>query len=149
MKLSFFEFEMLTLDLLYSIMMLRQQVFVVEQQSIYTDLDGLDHKALHLCAQDYESHELMGYARLRLDHTSKVAKIERVVIGQHYRGKGLANQLMQACIDKSVLQQMSVIKLSAQLDVIAYYKKWGFVAEGDIYDDGGIDHRDMLKKIEE
>ena len=129
-------------------MALRQRVFVVEQQSIYIDLDGLDQGALHLCVQEHKSEEVIGYTRLRLDKKSKVAKIERVVIDQNYRGKGIANQLMQACLDKSILDQMAEIKLSAQVEVIPYYKKWGFVAVGDVYDDGGIDHRDMIKKLE-
>lgn len=148
MKLSFYQFEMLSLELLYSIMALRQRVFVVEQQSIYTDLDGLDQSALHLCVQNHGNTELIGYTRLRLDEKSKIAKIERVVIALDYRGKGVANQLMQACIDRSILHQIAEIKLSAQLEVIPYYQKWGFIALGDVYDDGGIAHRDMIKKVE-
>lgn len=147
MKLSFYQFKMLSLELLYSIMALRERVFVVEQQSIYTDLDGLDHGALHLCAEQHQTNVLLGYTRLRLDDNAKIARIERVVIEQNHRGKGLANQLMQACINESMLQQMTIIKLSAQLNVIAYYEKWGFVASGEIYDDGGIDHREMSKTL--
>ena len=138
---------MLSLELLYSIMALRQRVFVVEQQSIYTDLDGMDQSALHLCVQEQANDDLLGYTRLRIDESAKVAKIERVVIDQKYRGKGIANQLIEACIDKAISQQLITIKLSAQLEVIPYYEKWGFVAIGDVYDDGGIDHRDMIKKI--
>ena len=147
LNFTFYQFENLSLQLLYAILSLRQCVFVVEQRSIYTDLDDLDQHALHLCVQQSESNELTGYARLRFDQMAGVAIIERVVIAKHFRRKGLANRLMQACIEKVQAEQVSTIKLSAQIEVIAFYQKWGFVASGDVYDDGGIEHQDMFRKL--
>lgn len=147
MQVSVYSFDSLSTNLLYEILMLRQQVFVIEQQSIYADLDDLDQTALHLCAMCPDSFALLGYTRLRFDDVARQAKIERVVIGKHARGKGIAKHLMQTCIDLCTKNQMNEIKLSAQIEVLTFYESWGFNAVGEGYDDGGIEHKDMIKKL--
>lgn len=142
MDYKIYRFEELSLSLLYSILRLRENVFVIEQQSIYEDIDGLDQEAFHLCI--FEKEQLIGYLRLRLIDTDQLAKIERVVVGAAHRSKGAAGVLMQAAMDK-VIQETTLaeITLSAQTSVISYYQHLGFVEHGDTYLDGGIPHRDM------
>lgn len=142
MEYKIYRFEELSLSLLYSILRLRETVFVIEQQSIYEDIDGLDENAFHLCI--FEEQQLIGYLRLRLIDTKQLAKIERVVVGAAHRSKGAARVLMKAAMDK-VIQETTLdkITLSAQTSVIPYYQNLGFVEHGETYLDGGIPHKDM------
>ena len=71
-------FQELNKNQLYALARLRQQVFIVEQNSIYTDLDDHDQEAIHYLDFD-QSGKLTVYARYRLEKSSKEVKIERVV----------------------------------------------------------------------
>ena len=139
-------FSALTLEQFYQVAQLRQDVFILEQQSIYSDLDGLDQQAMHfLCfpAQQPDA-QLVGYARYRQGHQAHEFKIERVVLAKAARGTGLGKRLMQTLLG-DIQQQCPkpLISLSAQLDAQAFYQLLGFVAQGDSYDDGGIEHITM------
>ncbi|GAB5383626.1 MAG: GNAT family N-acetyltransferase [Aliiglaciecola sp.] len=142
MEHKIYRFEELSPELLYSILRLRESVFVIEQQSIYEDIDGLDQEAWHLCIFDKE--QLIGYLRLRLIVEKDLAKIERVVVDVAHRSKGAASFLMKVAMQKVIDQtEFKQITLSAQTAVLRYYQKLGFVAHGDTYLDGGIPHIDM------
>lgn len=146
MTTAIYHFNQLTTAMLYDILQLREQVFIVEQQSIYTDLDGLDDGALHLCKFVDNGDMLIGYCRLRF--IEDTAKVERVVVHPDARGQGVANTLMASCIE--LVKQHAAIKqigLSAQLAVIPFYQRWGFSEYGEPYDDGGILHKDMLRPL--
>lgn len=142
MEIVFNHFEQLTNIQLYSILQLRQRVFINEQQSIYDDIDGLDEGAIH--AQVTENADLVGYARLRPVNEKGTLYVERVVLHQRQRGKGLGDKLMRA-----ILKHCSdnwpdmTVQLSAQLDALSFYQKLGFTACGEPYDDGGILHKVM------
>ena len=131
--------------LLQAIFRLRQNVFIVEQQSIYEDIDGHDEDCWHLLMQ--HEQKLCGYLRIR--PTKEVLKIERVVLEPEWRGKKLGPELMQRAMQKC--QQIDPvgkkgIELSAQTSALDFYLKFGFVAVGEPYDDGGIEHQTMRYK---
>nr|WP_205967658.1 GNAT family N-acetyltransferase [Paraglaciecola sp. 20A4] len=132
---------MMLIDL-YAILRLRQQVFVIEQQSIYEDIDNCDQVSMHVGV--YQEDELVGYARVREAEAGHLAKIERVLCCASHRGVGLGKILIKQSIDV-IQQRYSVenIMLSAQIDASDFYVKLGFQCQGLSYDDGGIEHIDM------
>ncbi|GAA0858309.1 GNAT family N-acetyltransferase [Aliiglaciecola litoralis] len=144
MPTRIYTYSELNTDLLYAILRLRQQVFVIEQQSIYDDLDNLDQHALHLCWYNDAPQNLTGYIRLRLLKTDNTLKIERVVVALSQRGNKVAQGMMEVALQRAKELGVTKVKLSAQCEVIGFYRQWGFIEHGDVYDDGGIDHRDMV-----
>ena len=139
-------FNQLNLAQFYQIARLRQNVFIIEQQSIYADLDNCDQQAIHFCCwgTDALQEHLVGYARYRYLDSKNVCVIERVVMTQAARGKGIASQLMHMMVTEIRSQYSSAkVSLSAQVEAQAFYQRFGFVAVGDSYDDGGIEHISM------
>lgn len=125
---------------LYAILKLRSEIFVVEQQCVYLDPDGKDLYAQHLML--YHQKELMAYARIVPPGISfKEASIGRVVSSQKARGKGFGKILVKLAIDNCIrIYGNNPIKIGAQLYLKDFYASFGFVAEGDVYDEDGIDH---------
>jgi len=135
-------FDTLSTKELYAILALREQVFMLEQQSLYRDIDGLDRLATHLLC--YEASELIGYLRLAI--LQDKITIGRVVVAKHWRGKGIGVQLLTIALDKASREYAPLsIHLSAQVSSQALYSRLGFQAVSEPYDDGGIAHVDMLK----
>lgn len=146
MEISFKTFEQLTKHQLYTLLQLRQRVFIQEQQSIYDDIDGLDFTAVHVIASQ-SSDDIAGYTRLRIDEKSHRAFIERVVMAPQSRGSGAGHKLMKAVIEYCTVQYSAfMVQLSAQIEVLDFYRKLGFVEQGEPYDDGGIMHKTMVLK---
>ncbi|MFQ3234526.1 MAG: ElaA protein [Paraglaciecola sp.] len=138
-------FSALSLGQLYGILKLRQDVFVLEQRSIYADADDGDQTSWHLCL--YDDNKLVGYTRLRTLQRQNY-KIERVVCAKTHRGRGLGHKLMQASLKKiSCLSAGCEVTLSAQTQALAFYQGYGFVAQNQAYDDGGIEHMDMSLQL--
>jgi ElaA protein len=137
-------FEELSKNELYALAKLRQQVFIVEQNSIYTDLDDHDQEAIHFLDFDL-SGKLTAYARYRWEKSANKVKIERVVLDKSVRGKGQGKRLMQRMLsDINLNYPKLTIILSAQVNVCYFYHSLGFITQGDVYDDGGIDHINMF-----
>ncbi len=130
---------------LYAVLLLRQAVFIVEQQSIYHDIDVADESSLHLQAFD-NSHQLMAYARINYSRLPLgEVSIGRIIVVRECRGQGLGSILIRECLDKCALEYPdATIKLSAQIHLVKFYEQFGFGAEGNPYDDGGIEHVDMF-----
>lgn len=147
-KITFTRFNDLSLEQMYAIVKLRQDVFILEQRSLYVDIDGLDQDSWHLSV--YAEGELVGYTRVR-PLKSQGYKIERVVCAKVYRGQGLGHKLMLEALGKiAALTPGCDVMLSAQTEALAFYQPFGFIAQGKVYDDGGIEHMDMqlsLKKL--
>jgi ElaA protein len=145
-------FEDLTLLEFYAVAKLRQDVFILEQQSIYQDLDGLDQQARHvMCYADATKQVLTAYARYRSlaakNDIATTVQIERMVVASAWRGQGLGEKIMHTMLQEIDIRHASCeVSLSAQLSAQGFYHKLGFINHGDIYDDGGIDHIGMLKK---
>lgn len=147
MKLSFIikTFTKLTTQELYDILQLRSEVFVVEQDCVYQDIDGKDEKALHLFA--YENNELVAYARLFApgDYFED-ASIGRVVVKNSVRKFGYGHQLMKVA-NKAVEDHFntSKIHLSAQEYLEKFYNAHGYFRVGEGYLEDGIPHIGMEK----
>ncbi len=156
------EFIDLTLLELQFIFMARQQVFGVEQQCAYLDVDGLDAQAFHLAAWplgDAVAHSAgqafaataqrmpCAYARV-LSPGVKYAEpaIGRVLTTQAGRGVGLGRELMQRAVAHAVTAFPGQgIRISAQRYLTAFYQSLGFVLTGHDYLEDGIPHREMWR----
>ena len=139
------DFAELDREALYDLLQLRSEVFVVEQQSLFPDIDGLDRVARHLLL--YEAGQLAGYLRLLgPEHRgSGAASISRVVVRKLARGQGLGRVLMKAALSESGrLFPETPVELSAQVEQEAFYRSIGFATQpGEPYDDAGILHVNM------
>ena len=122
---------------------LRRLVFINEQGVSEADeVDGLDDQAIHLIA--FIDDVPAGTARILVN--SDVAKIGRVCVLKPYRGTGLGQALIRACLS-AVEDKAKTAKLGAQLHALGFYAALGFAAVGPVYDDAGIDHRDMIRAL--
>ncbi len=136
-------FSALTVELLYAILRLRTDVFVVEQACAYPELDGHDGSALHIVGTD-ESGKVVAYARIRPPDKSGRPTIGRVVVAEAARGHGLGRQLMQVCMDAlSEHYGDTRCKLSAQAHLTSLYAHFGFRIVSEEYLWDGIPHIDM------
>lgn len=136
-------FEELTTTELYTIFQLRTEVFVVEQNCVYQDMDNKDFKSFHLCAWD--NNILVAYCRILPPGISfEDASIGRVLTALAYRKTGSGRELMQRAI-AATLQQFncSTITISAQLYLKKFYHSLGFKAVSDTYLEDGIPHIEM------
>ncbi|MBX9299216.1 GNAT family N-acetyltransferase [Chromobacterium piscinae] len=132
---------------LYQALQLRDQVFVVEQQSIYGDVDGVDTRCLHLSGRD-DAGRLLAYARLIApgEKYPDAAAIGRVVVAPEARGRGLGKALMEQAVAQCQAHFPDApVMLSAQVDASALYASFGFQQVSEPYDDGGILHVDMRR----
>ena len=142
--LSFTEF---TLEQLYAVLRLRQEVFAVEQQSIYLDLDNRDQQALHmLCTLD---DQVLAYQRMLPPGLSfPDSSMGRIVVSPTARGLQLGKQLTQRGIDfNRETWPASDIRINAQLYLKVFYEELGFVVQGEEYDEDGIPHIQMLYRV--
>lgn len=124
---------------------LRHQVFVVEQGvPIEEEIDALDASATHLLAR--RNSVPIGAARIVFQHD--LAKIGRVCVLQPARGTGLGAALInEAVAIARATPGITQAKLGAQIQALGFYEKLGFTAVGPVYDDAGIDHRDMVLEL--
>jgi ElaA protein len=128
---------------LLDILCLRQAVFVLEQECLYPDIDGLDPPGLHLTG--VADGSLVAYLRaVPPGHRYPAAAIGRVVVHPEWRGQGLGEALMRRGI--ALCQQCwpgAGITISAQSALTNWYHALGFRAEGPVYDEDGIPHQKM------
>lgn len=139
-------FANLTTTQLYELLRLRAEVFVVEQNCVYQDLDDKDQQAVHLLGQT-EDGRLAAYTRILNKGVSypDYASIGRVITAPFARGQGLGRPLMQESVKVLYARfGQQPIKLSAQAHLQKYYGSLGFVGVGEIYDEDGIPHRAMV-----
>ena len=128
----------------YDVWRLRQDVFVVEQDCAYPDLDGRDtepgtrHVLLH-----EDDGELIGYARILDD--GDAWRIGRVVIARDGRGQGLADVVMRAAIEECPGRD---IVIDAQSPLAGWYASLGFSVEGVEFLEDGIPHLPMRRSVE-
>jgi ElaA protein len=139
------QFEALSTTELYAILQLRSEIFVVEQNCVYQDLDGKDPKALHLFGE-YEG-KIVAYSRLfnAADYFEN-ASLGRVVVAANCRSKDFGHQL----IDESIIAikthfNETKITISAQLYLQKFYEKHGFIQTSEMYLEDDIPHIEMKK----
>jgi ElaA protein len=138
-------FGELSVDELYEIMALRQEVFVVEQTCWYQDADGNDQAAIHVGG--YLDDKLVAYARLLPRGISypDYASIGRVVTSPTVRGRGLGRPLMRYSLEVLFAAYgRQPVKISAQAHLQDFYGSLGFRGVGEEYLEDGIPHRGMV-----
>ena len=131
--------------MLYRLLRLRTDVFVVEQQCPYPELDGRDLEAAtrHLwLAADAVGGEPLSYLRL-LTEPDGGARIGRVCTAASARGQGLSGRLVAAALD--MIGGRTCV-LDAQSHLVAFYKQYGFTESGAEYLEDGIPHTPMIRE---
>ena len=135
--------ELHTIEL-YDLLQLRSEVFVVEQNCVYQDLDGKDKSALHIIG--YKKDKVVAYTRIfkpgdYFDHAS----IGRVVVEAKERTHKYGYDIMKASVDAIKLHyNTSTIKISAQTYLKRFYNSLEFYEVGEEYLEDGIPHIDMI-----
>lgn len=139
-------FNQLSLKLFHDIIQLREEVFVVEQDCPYLDVDGKDVNAFHV----------LGVAGDKVVATARILKpgvsysevaIGRVVVAESYRKLKVGHQLMEITLNyiRKEFGEVSV-RISAQTYLIDFYKSHGFDVVGEEYLEDNIPHIQMFKK---
>ncbi|MEY4804162.1 MAG: hypothetical protein RL331_681 [Bacteroidota bacterium] len=136
-------FQAFTPQQLYAYLQLRSEVFVVEQNCVYQDLDNLDQESLHVLV--YDAHLLVACARIvAANEKYPNISIGRVIVAATHRKQDLGHALMRQCI-KVIEERFGTQKivLSAQAHLQNFYKKHNFAPQGAIYLEDGIPHIHM------
>ncbi|HEY4617860.1 MAG TPA: GNAT family N-acetyltransferase [Flavobacterium sp.] len=138
-------FEALSVNELYDLLKLRSEIFVVEQNCVYLDLDGKDKVALHLYGEFEGS--IVAHARLfKAGISFDNASIGRVVVDANYRDRKWGHDLMQEAIAGIKLHyNESKITIGAQLYLKKFYESHGFVQISEMYLEDDIPHIDMVR----
>lgn len=144
MTTIFCEFGELHPHQLYDLLKLRQNVFMIEQNCLYEDMDNSDQKAQHLLI--YDGELLAAYLRVFAPGIKfKEASFGRIVVSPKYRGGSLGKDLIRSGIEKIFnLYKGADIRIEAQAELKVYYNSLGFIEEGDIYVLDDIDHLQMV-----
>ena len=149
MKIKWFckKWKELSSDEVYSLLELRSEVFVVEQNCVYQDIDLKDKEALHLLG--YLKNNLVAYSRcFNENQYFKETSFGRAIIKKEIRNQGLGEELVKRSID--VIKTnfgKKPIKISAQAHLQNFYKKNGFESKGETYLKDGIHHVAMYLNI--
>jgi len=140
-------FKGLTTEELYQILRLRSEVFVVEQNCVFLDMDNKDLVCDHVMG--WREDELLGYARIVPPGISYVeSSIGRIVSSPAARGLGIGRELMLQSIQTLYrLHGKRDIRIGAQYYLKEFYESFGFVQTGEIYPEDGINHIEMLLSI--
>lgn len=137
-------FDEFTVPELYNVLKARIDVFVVEQNCPYPDLDNYDQKAVHIWAE--ENGEVLAYCRI-FDKGIKYpeASIGRVLTTEKARGKRLGKQLIQYALDAIEARfHTSEVRISAQDYLLKFYGEFGFKDTGKKYLEDDIPHTEMF-----
>ena len=141
-------FSELSTEEIYNILKLRSEVFVVEQNCVYQDIDEKDQKATHLFIE--KNNEIIAYTRIfkKGDYYEENPSIGRVVVSKKERGKNFGKEIMLNSIEfiKKELKGRK-IELSAQKYLDKFYKDLDFYSEGDDYLEDGIPHQRMFYNL--
>jgi predicted GNAT family N-acyltransferase len=144
--MSKFSYKLVTGDVeLQEAFEVRRQVFVREQ-NISEDLvfDGHDKEALHMVVKDGQS--VIGSARVQF-LTANQAKLERMAILKHYRRKGIGREMLLFLDTVWKDKQVQQVIIHAQLEVVPFYKLYGFDELGLPFREAGIKHIKMRKQV--
>ena len=125
----------------FQIHQVRNKVFVSEQNVPEgIEIDGLDSGAKH--ALVFDGDKAIGTGRMLPD-----GHIGRIAVIKQYRGRGIGKSIMEMLIDTAKNLPLSEVWLSSQYHARGFYLKLGFIETGDIYQEAGIDHIKMKKKL--
>ncbi|AZJ33019.1 MULTISPECIES: GNAT family N-acetyltransferase [Tenacibaculum] len=138
-------FQELTTSELYELLQLRSEVFVVEQDCVYQDIDGKDQKALHVIG--VKEGKIVAYTRLfNSGEYFDTPSIGRVVVKETERKYGYGHDLIKASI-KAIVDNYNetTITISAQTYLQKFYESHGFKQIGEGYLEDGIPHIRMVR----
>jgi len=138
-------FQELSNSQLYTMLKLRQDVFIIEQDCIYPDIDDLDQQCTHLLG--YEGKQLIAYLRLipaNFSHSGNTS-LGRIITMYDKRGIGLGGALMSETM-AYIAEHFpgKKVQMSAQHHLQSFYQKYGFTSFDEPYDEDGILHIAML-----
>ena len=130
MRLKIKAWDQLSSKEINDIFSLRSEVFIVEQECIYQDVDGKDEKADHVLL--IINNQLVGYARVfNKNIYFKEASFGRAVVKKSHRGEGYGHLLVEKSLEHLKTNKQSPIKISAQSHLKEFYSSHGFVAKGE------------------
>jgi ElaA protein len=133
---------------LHQIMILRQKVFVVEQDCPYQDADSKDFNSHHLMGFD-ENKQIIAYLRIVApDISYQEVSLGRIVTDINERGTGLGVELMKTGLQftESIYGKVDV-RISAQTYLVSFYEKFNFLSTGNEYLEDNIPHTEMLRRV--
>lgn len=151
MELTAKYFNQLTTTELYEILKVRAEIFVVEQNCVYQDLDGIDYRSLHIFYE--ESGRVLAYLRAfeketKINENANVSTVQmgRVLTLEH--GKGLGGKLLKEGI-RLIKEKMQpkYIYIEAQCYAIGYYEREGFEVCSEEFLEDGISHVQMILEL--
>ena len=137
-------FKELSKEELYDALKIRAEIFILEQNCPYNDLDSKDNKARHVLGK--EGDEIVAYSRIfkEGDFYKKHASIGRILVRGDKRGKKIGNELVQKSVNYCKENFPGAeIKISAQFHLKSLYQNAGFVYKGETYLEDGIPHCSM------
>ncbi|MBO6047003.1 MAG: GNAT family N-acetyltransferase [Erysipelotrichaceae bacterium] len=132
-------FSELSVDELYRILKVREEVFIIEQSCIYADIDDLDPQSSHLWIE--ENGQINAYLRFfqRDDTTMQIGRVLTRI-----RGVGLGRQIVAKGIDECFKKAgITSIYIEAQCYAEGFYERLGFKSFGEPFDEDGIPHIKM------
>jgi ElaA protein len=138
-------FKELTPFELYALLRLRTEVFVVEQNCVFQDMDNKDQECYHVMG--WNDEELVACSRIVPPGVIyEYPSIGRIVSSSSVRGKGAGKLLVEKSIEElEKLYGKTIIKIGAQYYLKKFYESFGFIQSSDIYDEDGIDHIKMIR----
>jgi len=141
---TFNHFSQLTTEELYAILRLRSEVFVVEQNCVFLDMDNKDQHCDHVMG--WNGTLLAAYSRIVPAGISYgESSIGRIVTSPAARGEGTGRELLIKSIDRLyTLHGKRAIRIGAQYYLKKFYESFGFIQKGEIYLEDGIEHIEML-----
>jgi len=122
---------------------IRQDVFVTEQNvPLALELDDLDDETTHYVG--FVGDQAVATARVAVNPATNNWHIQRVATDRQFRGHGYAAKVMQTIIADARANHAKTLDLGAQITALGFYEKLGFIGEGEIFMDAGIQHRNMI-----
>jgi len=136
------EFNKLSPADVYNILKLRQDIFIIEQNCIYDDIDGMDLFSEHVMFYDDET--LAAYSRIvpagaKFDEIS----IGRIIVHPNYRGRGLGKEIVNKSLDILRKRKVNCVMIEAQCYLENFYRSLGFEKISEPYDVDEIPHIEM------
>ena len=144
MELHVKSYELLSKDELFNIICERINVFVVEQQCSYQEVDSIDKQALHVFYKNGET--IVAYTRIYKQDDA--VHFGRVLVNQQYRGQDIGRQIVSQTINEiNIRYPQEIIKIAGQTYLKAFYTSFGFQIVSEEYLEDGIPHYDMELKL--
>jgi len=136
------QFKDMSVDELYDCLKLRSDVFIIEQQCIYADIDGIDKVSYHVWLDEMKAYLRLFY---KDDHTIQMGRVV-----SRERGKGYGQAVVEAAIRFiRTLPDVSTIFIEAQCYAVGFYERFGFTVVSEPFDEDGIPHVRMILALGE